>query len=481
MKKKSIATILCRVGLFVLLPFVVVLPSMADSADKPAVYYFYENYCESCHPEDTFADEFRVLTGRSLADYSYACGNVAHAAGRALYERIVHELSVPEEKRLLPMMIIDGQIFAGSRSISGELPRLFLESGNGTESLVYYLYAPACESCAQAEQVLAELGSSITVKRGEYAFESALTVRKINIYEDTGTAQALFERYHVPDAQRVTPIVFARDRYFSGLSSITNALTLDLRTGGAIGTPLLAEDAVPPAYAGSWIETALAGLIAGFNPCALSMLLFLLALLIGANMPVRRLTIAFLGAKLLTYLSIGFLLVRLFNALHFSRLPFVAKIILTVLCGVLIFANIRDAWLARRERYGELKNQLPVRLRRFLHRRIDKAVSDPGPWLTASVCALGVIVASGEFLCAGQLYLASITAQLHAGIGGWRVLAMLLTFSAMFLLPSAVLSALVIQGRRVFDLSERLRAGMPLIKLATAFTMAVICLFIWLI
>jgi len=452
----------------------------ADPADRPAVYYFFENYCGSCHPETEFADEFRRLTGRALTDYRYEYANVADAAGRERYRQVLEAQSVPAEQQLLPMAIVDGRVYAGSRALSEALPRAFAESPDDRRSLIYYVYAPACESCQKVNQEISKLGDFVPVKRGGYAFESPLTVRKINIYEEFGAAQALFERYQVPEAERVAPIVFMGTRYHSGISSILPALRYALPEGGAIGTPLLAEESGPAARPVNWAGIAAAGLFAGFNPCALSMLLFFLALLIGANVPVGRLAALFLGAKFLTYLMIGALLHRLFSALNLALLPTVTKIALTALCAVLAALNLRDAWAAKRERYGEIKNQLPAGFRRFLHGRIERTVRGAGPWLGASVCALGVVVAGGEFLCAGQIYLASLIAQAEAGMGFWRTLPMLAAFSLTFLLPSAALSVLVIRGREVFDVSEWVRSRMPLIKLATALMLVAVCLYAWL-
>jgi len=443
------------------------------------VYYFFDNFCESCHPENQFPDEFRALTGKPLADYQFIYRNMAHASNRPFFDQVLDELTIPDDMRLLPMIVVDGQVYAGTRSIQSDLPRSFMESSSDTDSAIYYLYAPACESCVQAEQAISEIPNPLTVTRGQYSFESALSVRKINIYDDPGAAQALFERYQVPEAKRVTPIIFAGDRYYSGISSINFALRIDLPAGLAIGTPLLAEQTRPATFTGGWAETALAGLVAGLNPCALSMLLFLLALMSGANLPLKPLILLFLSAKFITYLAIGLLFAQLLSALNLSRLPLFAKLILTILCGLLIIANIRDAYLATQERYGEIKNQLPIPLRRFLHQRIDKSLNASNRWLAASICLLGMIVASGEFLCAGQLYLASLIAQVHSGGAGGRMIPLLIVFSAMFLMPSVALSALVIRGRRVFDLSERVRGHMPLIKIGTAVLMAGICVWVW--
>ena len=49
----------------------------------------------------------------------------------------------------------------------------------------------------------------------------------------------------------------------------------------------------------------------------------------------------------------------------------------------------------------------------------------------------------------------------------------------MLLLPSAVLSALVIKGRAVPDVSEWVRKRAPLIKIVSAFMIIAVCVYAW--
>ena len=50
------------------------------------VVYFYENYCESCRPEEEFAETFYALTGERLADCEFTAYNAARSDGRAALE-----------------------------------------------------------------------------------------------------------------------------------------------------------------------------------------------------------------------------------------------------------------------------------------------------------------------------------------------------------------------------------------------------------
>ena len=373
----------------------------ASQSEKPAVYYFFESYCDSCHPEIGFREEFRRLTGRKLEEYQYTYGNVAKAAGRIRYEKTLEEFSVPSDQQLLPLAIVDGQVYAGSKAISNALPRAFVESADDENSLIYYLYAPACASCAQVEEKLSLLGDSTRVTRGEYSFDSPIILKKVNIYEAPDIAQALFERYLVPEDERYVPIMFMGTRYFPGVSAISSALKLVLPAGGAIGTPLVADQASSSADAAGWTGLLAAGLLAGLDPSALGMLLFFLTLLVSANTRASCLAALFLCAQFLTYLLLGALLYWLFGALKPALASMAGKTALTVLYAAVAALNLRDAWTARRGDCAKVRNQLPAGLHRFLHSRIQGTVGGASPWMGASVFALGVVVACGEFLCTG--------------------------------------------------------------------------------
>lgn len=463
-------------------------PAGAEAADteadtRPLVIYFFENYCDSCHPETEFMESFDDLTGRSISDYRYRYYNVRKAADRELYEQALEEYAVPEDERFLPMAIVDGVVYPGNSSIQSALPADFIEN-ESTDSVMYYLYSPSCEGCAAAKATLDTLPESLTVKRGMYEFESKVELISINIYENLDVAKALFERYAVPEDKQTTPIIFLRDTYLNGADRINRMLNYMLENAQAVGTPLIDQGAAGTKGAAdvsglTWAGTFTAGLVAGFNPCALSMLLFFLTLLLPLERKAGLYASIYLASKFVMYLLIGTVLLTAFSAWNPVWLPLAAKLLLTVIGAVLIVLNLMDAWSAHREKYGQIKNQLPRGIRHFLHERIKRALAHPSRALVPSVILLGLIVASSEFLCSGQLYLATLTAGLELGIAYARQFLLLCVFCLAFLLPSIALTVLVIKGRDMFGLSDAMLRRMPAIKLATAIVMAAIIVVAW--
>ena len=456
-------------------------PVMADTRSEeplPPLFYFFENYCDSCHPEAEFMETFHALTGRSVSEYAYNAYDVRIERNLALFNEMAEEYGVPPEERFLPMVIVDGKAYSGDSKLQSALPLDFLEN-ESTDSVIYYLYSPACESCAAAEKVIDALPETVSVKRGKVTFESRVTVYRLNIYENPSAAQALFQRYQVPEKNQTTPIIFLGEAFVNGAEKIEKRLPFMLNAGKAVGTPLIASADAASVSVLSAAGTALAGFVAGFNPCALSMLLLFLSILLASGARAARYAAVYLAAKLAAYVAIGTAFLSILSAWNPVWLPLAAKLLLTVIGGALIALNLMDALAARQERYGDIRNQLPRGLRRFLNERIKSALQGRGAALFVSVALLGVVVAASEFLCSGQLYLATLIASLSAGTAYARQLMLLMLFCLAFLLPSVIVTVIVVKGRNMFAASDAIRRRMPLIKLATALAMLCIILAAW--
>ncbi len=349
--------------------------------------------------------------------------------------------------------------------------------------VIRYVYVPACESCAKVKQYLNTLPERLPVREGSEK-DAPVEIERIDLTSNLDQVQQLFDAYAVPDEDRIAPIVFLTDRYIAGGDAILEELPAALTAGEALtekgAAPTQTEsDAKTAAF--TWAGVLGAGFVAGLNPCALSMLLFLASILLSMNVKIGRALAAFLLSKFVSYLLLGTLLLNLFRAWNPSWLGFATRILLTVVAAVLIALNLSDVVQAYREKYGKIKNQLPARTRRFLHRRIERALSGNPKYLILAVFALGVLVAFSEFLCAGQVYLATLLAGLQSGAETPRMFLYLVGFCLAFLLPSIAVGIALVRGQTMFAVSEHLRVHMPLIKLVTALAMVLIVVAAWLL
>ena len=210
---------------------------------------------------------------------------------------------------------------------------------------------------------------------------------------------------------------------------------------------------------------------------ALSMLLLFVSLVLDSGRHAAPPVIAYLTAKFLCYLLIGFVLLNVFQRFNPAWLRPLARWLLTAIGAALILLNLSDAWHARRGELGEIRNQLPGGLRGGLRRLITRLTRSPA--LIPASAALGFLVAGGEFLCAGQLYLMQLMAAVQAGVQGQALL--LVVYCAAFLAPSALVCGLLLAGRSRLAAAGFFARNMALIKLLTAAAMLLLIVTAWLL
>jgi len=452
--------------------------AQAFAEEKIQVSYYFENYCESCSPEKDFAAQFKALTGTDLADCDYTYHNTVTTAGRAALDAAMETHGFSQAA--LPLAIVNGTVYQGTDSIQSEMPLDALEWGNGSDSTILYLYTPACESCARMDALLGSLPETVEIARGSITFSSDVHIERIDVTGNPAVARALFDAHSVPETERITPAVFLPGRCLIGSERIENDLLRYVRLGWAVGKiDLSAFAPADPIGAYSLLGTLSAGLIAGLNGCALSMLLMFVSLLLETRRHALPYAVAFLLAKLACYLLIGFTLIEVMQRANPTWLLPSARILLTLLGGAIILLNLRDAFFARKGALGQMRNQLPTGMRRGLHRVIRRLTGSRA--LHLACIALGVIVAAGEFLCAGQLYLASLLQSVQSGQSHARQSLTLILYCLAFLVPSVAVTAVVLIGRSTRFVSSLLARNIAAVKLLTAAAMLVLIVLSWLI
>lgn len=467
---KGLVKAACLAVLLCLLP----ISTLAEHT----VEYYYRNYCESCDPEEEFAAAFESLTGIRLSDCDFHGYNTVTTLGQDAMNQRAQALGV--ENPMSPMIVIDEKVYQGDSALRSQLPKEALAWAGTTDSVVVYVYTPACESCGRASAALAELPETMTVRRGEYVFESAVVIKKIDASAHSDQTDRLFAAYAVPDVDRITPIVFLGSHYLSGADRIERDLPDMIRLGWAVGGLAHATGETEPAAHEVLSLTASigAGLVAGFNPCAISMLLLFLSLVLESGKRTRPLVFIFLIAKICCYLLIGIFLLEVLQTFNPTWLLPLARWIMSILGGGLILLNLWDAWQIRTGRWDKIRNQLPDPLKKGLHRIIRQFLSNQRVWFLAAF-ALGILVAAGEFLCAGQLYLIRLLAAVRETAAQQG--ANLVAYCLAFITPSLVLSGLLLGGMSSLRISDFFARHMMAAKLAAAIATLAMILLSWLI
>ncbi len=358
-------------------------------------------------------------------------------------------------------------------SLAGQLAERLAERDVPTAVL---FVTEACEDCEQADRWILDHqpagGRTITY----------------NIVQDpcVELLKCMFEEYGVPESEQKVPALFYGTGAATGAKQIT-ALAPDAvwRAGGSeelaarvanAGVRLegrLAEGGGEKENGENSMGSALtlfgAGLLAGVNPCAVSMLLMLISLILSEKGSVWKNGLLYLGGKYAAYCSIG-MTIYLTAAQIDGQLLAGAKGILHKLLALLFAAAgifyLIDAVRVFRQEYGKIRTQLPAGMRRWNHRLIRRAAGYGGALKPLIILGLGMAVSVGEFFCTGQIYMASITYLLKHQAGS--VWPYFLIYVTAMSLPSALMLAIVQKTRNAERISEAMLRHLGAVKLISA-------------
>ena len=473
------------------------------------IYYIHNNPCESCREYLHFVQDFQSeITGEVPSEaYRMKELNLLLDGARDTYEQLMKELDIPEEDRFTPMLIIGDRYLTGSENIQKNRRKLLRsETGltapepdnetntvsqdwkapgqaimmpgaklSSSDSYLLYFSTTACEACQEAKAYIEKLPESIQVKEPDgKSMASNIVVEERNITEAGNPAlyQNLLEKYRVPEKDRVVPLVFFQGGYLSGKEAIQSELEGRLKDGEALGfseiitanidiTGGLSLKDVPKVLA--------AGLAGGLNPCSFSMLFLLLSLIAAKKNSVLKLGGIYLLSKFIAYFLIAVSFYQIVNVLEsalfesvrgFIRLLLVAAAILFALLSFLDFLK------ARKEQYGRMLLKLPNKIRKTDSSIMEKLMNESKKPLWVIVFLLGFIISAGEFLCSGQVYLATLLTMNHLdNKADFFSYVLILLYILVMILPSLGIVILVHRGKRLQGISAFIVGHIGTIKL----------------
>jgi cytochrome c biogenesis protein CcdA len=341
-----------------------------------------------------------------------------------------------------------------------------LAAAAARELTLVYFYSATCESCQEMAGFLnglEEKHKNIILKKYDI---TDLSLR--SLMDKYNTAYKVSGR-----DEGIVPVVFVRDKYFSREENIKANLEEEIIKTSDI--PTIEINDMEESHQKDIVNfmdfkifgVLLAGLLNGLNPCSLSMLLFFASLLSVEKVKILKTGISFCCGKFLAFLLLGTVFFTMLSKLDATWIHVVIKSILAAFIILLIVLNAKDYFAAKNEKYSAIKLQLPNTLRKFNYRMIKRiaAVSDFRMIILLSF-VLGIIISFGEFLCTGQIYLATIVTvlQTNSSLNGTAFL-YLVIYSLGFILPLVAMIFVIYKGREVFELSEAIREKLHLIKL----------------
>ncbi|MFW6288808.1 MAG: hypothetical protein ACOC2Q_03410 [Spirochaetota bacterium] len=288
-----------------------------------------------------------------------------------------------------------------------------------------------------------------TVPRSEAEHGIRVSVETEDILKAEGFA-ACTERLAEMDREfRVFPVLFVGNNAYQGTSTVARGLDEELAYYAEHGG---FRPRVPATMDGSLDEPAvevradgvlpllpvlLAGLADGVNPCAFATVVFLLSFLtlVGrTRLQILVTGLVFAGTVFVVYLGIGFgLLSVLREALNYSLLRTVLRIVVTAVTAVLAVLSVRDGILIARGRQSEAVLALSTRAKQRIHRVIRDRVRGGG--LVLATMGLAAVVSLLELACTGQLYLPTIAYLVQTDSARPAEIAALVAYNLAFVVP----------------------------------------------
>ena len=206
---------------------------------------------------------------------------------------------------------------------------------------------------------------------------------------------------------------------------------------------------------------AIAGLIDGINPCAISTLVFFISVLSVLKIKNRTLIIvgcSFCLASFVTYLMIGFGLLRAISLFSgFQVFSYLIEAVMITILVFLSFFSIRDALRYAKTRDSRTVTiQLPQPVKERIHRIMQNRLTYKN--LIFGSFVTGMIVTALESVCTGQVYVPTLVFLAKRGEKTFLSMCYLFAYNLMFITPIVLTLVLALKGlsvRRLITWSKR--------------------------
>ena len=475
--------------------FYIVLPLLcfhtalidAEAKEKVVVEYYYYNSCDGCTEGEHFEQELKESVSDVIGEeeYTFLLKDVSKENYYEEFQELTKNQRTEDFYPQPPLLKVGDIFLYGLDDITEHSREAMIESiqgeespGNAVESMreidpsdtfLVYFYMPGCGDCQKVQKYLETVDKTIYIGQEESRVKTVYI--NIGSLEFVPLANWFYDQYNVEDIDRKAPVIFYQNGFLQGFEDIRDGLPGVLESGQARGWQDITYDGGMSETGFTlkdWGGLLVTGLANGLNPCGLSMLLLLISLLLAKKEKVLRLGITFVAAKFLTYLLLGTVFGSVIGELGALAGP-AQKALKWVLAGIFILLailNFADLVMAKREKYGKIKLQLPAKLKKFNTDYLERLVNQDTRFLNGLVFLAGIVVSAGEFLCTGQLYLASILYVMERqSTFQWSVFLKFLAYVTAMCTPLIIVVAAAARSAGVFSISELVRKRTWLIKL----------------
>ncbi len=377
-----------------------------------------------------------------------------------------------------------GRRSLGAQESPEELIDRLNRQGSVPVSLAFFT-DEACPECTRAKGLLEEVKKSLTgpdLTISEYDLDASAKNAHMN--------KALCGYLRLPqEFHGKRPAVFSSaGALFGEEITESNVLALvatarykpspeEIYSRGK-GERSVTEDLQKEYEALAFTGVVVAGLADGVNPCAFTVIIFLLSYLtlVGKDRhQVLAVGAVFALAVFLTYFAAGLGLSQVVG-----RLKEISQVVRVVLYGaaaalllVAAVLSFRDAWLCANGKSKDMALSLPDALKSTIRRRISH---EARLGLTVGGTALlGVVVALFELPCTGQVYIPIILALHDLPQHFWGPVGWLLLYNLCFIVPLLIVIGAVFCGLTSEKLTDLFRRHVAKTKLALGTAFLLLC------
>lgn len=341
-----------------------------------------------------------------------------------------------------------------------------------------FFYSATCPHCAAEKEFLVGL-------KEKYP-EAKIIINEYEVISSTENQKLLkdfYENYQVPARERGwVPATFTPSKYFIGFNEqvsrgIENCLEECLGTGQTasqeIKLPLFGE--IDTAKVSLPILTVIFGVLDGFNPCAMWILLFLIALLLNSRSRKRMWLIAgtFILVSGVVYFLILAAWLNLFLAISYVNLTRILIGALAVAVGLWQIKN----FLTYHSNVCKVVG-LKAKMENGLRNKAEKIVSSPLTWaMIGGVVLLALGVNLIEFFCSAGLPTIYTRVLTLSGLSSFAYYLYLLFYTIIFMLDDLIIFFLAIITLKKLSFSEKYNYWTTLIGGLLIFVLGVLLIF----
>lgn len=323
---------------------------------------------------------------------------------------------------------------------------LFVQAENPAETKTFktnliYFYSNTCSHCRRVKPLINDL---------EKRYEERINFKRYEISEseiDRTLFYKFLDAYGIPTGQGGVPAIFIGEvsivgdepikQYLEGkaIECVLNFCKLENNLDDIVGG--LAE--VKPVNRSKISIPLVAGaaFVDSINPCAIAVLLFLIAFLLAIKMPKKRLLFIggiYIFTVMIVYIAAGFGLLKFIGYFNMHSVANYAAAAFLIIAGLI---GIKDFWW-----YGKwISLKIPETIKPKVERYLTNAT-------IPSVIMAAILVAAFELPCTGEVYLGILSLMSEEASFSASILYLIL-YNIIFVFPLVVILLLSAAGLNV--------------------------------